>query len=604
LLKAWFKGKTSAPAEVRGAAPAPPPLAPDAVYARLKSAQAHMGKAEFDAARTVLEELIRSNPGEIEAQATLGMSCFLLDDFEAAIAPLRAAIAADPMHAIAHKFLASSLYKLQRLTEAVPLALRSAALNPQDVQVLTLAGSLCTMAGEWGEAAHFANLALTIKPDSVPALQQLDMISTNSTLKRSVFEETPKIAAARRRVCTQMLAAHRRKPLSPDSVAQLLGMLEGSQESFDTALDLARATKDYEPMTTVLAERLASVFWTAGDLDNTERLREFCYAEDPRSFPFRFTLANFWLMRGTQHWEESWLWLDSAQHDLRPSAYIRDVPRWTGQRIGKKKLLVYQDQGAGDAIMCFRFLGMLSARRIRYDLWVGPNLVEFAAQLQGPEKLIRTEALPTAKDHDCELAVPLFGLINALALGLDDVRNPVPIGLDPALGAAGRARVRALPGVRVGLVYGGNPERRDDWLRTPPLALARQLGTIAGVSWVNLMFDERDEKPALLEELNMMNPMPGVRGFAETAAIVSELDAVVAVDSSVAHVAASLGKPVWVLAPCFFDWRWQIGEIVSPWWPTARVLRSEGPGRFETVFPRLLSELGAFVREHPRAQAD
>ncbi len=608
MLKTWLKGKPSTPATSAAATPPPasgselPPLSDDAVYARLKSTQTLLGNADFAGALPGLLDLVQRNPAVVEAQTKLGICLFMLGDVEAALEPLRAATAADPKDALAHKFLASSLHKLRRLSEAVPIALTAAALNPQDVQVLVLAASLCTIAGEWGEAAKYANLALAIKPDSVEALQQLDMISTNSTWLRSSYETSPKIAAARRRVCTQMLAAHRKKPLPPPNLARLLGMLEGSRETFEAALALARASQDFEPMTTEIADQLSSIFWSAGDTASAERFREYCYAEDPSSMPFRFTLANVWLMRGTQHWSESWLWLDSAQYETRPTAYVRDVPRWSGQRVGKKKILVYQDQGAGDAMMCFRFLNILAARRIRYDLYVQPILADLAAQVPGHERLFRGATLPTAREHDCELAVPMFALINALALGPQDIKHPARVTLDPALGAAVRAQVRDLPGVRIGLVYGGNPLRRDDWQRTPSLPLAQQLAGIAGVSWVNLMFDARPEKPALLETLKMVDPMPGVKNFGDTAAIVSELDAVVAVDSSVAHVAACQGKPVWVLAPCFHDWRWQIGEEVSPWWPTARVLRSEAPGRFDAVFPRLLAELADFVATHPRGQ--
>lgn len=600
MLKSWFKGRGAAPASAGVAAAAITPLAPEAVYARLKEAQACMNRGDFAGARPLLEELVRCNPTEGEAQVKLGVVLYRVGELEGAVTALQAAVEQAPEHPLAFKLLASSLYKLARLPEAVPFALKSAKLNPHDWEAQNLAGSLCTLAGEWWEGARFANLALALKPDCIEALQQLDIISTNSTWLRSSFETSPKIAPARLRVCNQLLAAHRKKPLAPDQLARLLGMLEGSRETFAAALELAGASRNFEPMTTQLAEQLSGIFWSAGDLDSAVRFREFCYAEDPRCMPVRFALAGLWLMQGTSHWSESWLWMDSAQYETRPSAYVRDVPRWNGQRVGKKKILVYQEQGAGDAILCLRFLDRLAARGIRYDLWVLPNLIELAAQLTGHERLIRTEWLPTAKDHDCGFAVPLFALINALALAPEDIQDPAPWRPDPAGSAPLRQRVRELPGVRIGLMYGGNPKRRDDWLRTPPLGLARRLAAIAGISWVNLMFDSRDEKSVLVEQFGMLDPMPEVRGFADTAALISELDAVVAVDSSTAHVASCLGKPVWVLAPSFHDWRWQIGDQKSPWWPTARVLRSEAPGKFDTVFVELLAQLSAFVAAHPR----
>jgi hypothetical protein len=153
----------------------------------------------------------------------------------------------------------------------------------------------------------------------------------------------------------------------------------------------------------------------------------------------------------------------------------------------------------------------------------------------------------------------------------------------------------------VGLVYGGNPERRDDWLRSVPLEAVRGLASIPGVSWVNLMMDNRPDKAQAREMFRMFDPMPQVKNFADTAAVVEELDAVIAVDCSVAHVAGNLGKPLWVLVPPSADWRWQIGEDTKPWWPTARLLRSEAPGKWNLAAQNLESDFREFVAQRARA---
>jgi len=136
--------------------------------------------------------------------------------------------------------------------------------------------------------------------------------------------------------------------------------------------------------------------------------------------------------------------------------------------------------------------------------------------------------------------------------------------------------------------------RRDDWLRSLPIEATAPLARVGGVSWVNLMIDERTLRTQLLKSLGMADPMADVKNFFDTAAIVDELDAVIAVDSSVAHLGLALGKKVWVLAPSMLDWRWQIGETMSPWWPKATVLRAEGPGRWATAVSRLVAELEAY----------
>ena len=189
----------------------------------------------------------------------------------------------------------------------------------------------------------------------------------------------------------------------------------------------------------------------------------------------------------------------------------------------------------------------------------------------------------------------MFGIIPALYLSPDEVRVPPVVRPVGAQAMALREQIRSLPGVRIGIIYGGNPDRRDDWLRTVPLEVLGTIARVKGVSWVNLMVDERADKQQARELFQYLDPMPEVHNFADTAAIVEELDAVVAVDCSVAHVTGNLGKPLWILAPPSADWRWQIGDDVKPWWPTARLLRSEAPGKWTEAIAVLERELSAFV---------
>jgi hypothetical protein len=156
-----------------------------------------------------------------------------------------------------------------------------------------------------------------------------------------------------------------------------------------------------------------------------------------------------------------------------------------------------------------------------------------------------------------------------------------------------RSRLRALKGKRIGLAYGGNPDRRDDWFRAVPPSALEPLATLEGISWVSLVVDNRPDKAEVIKMFRMDDPMNEVKDFEDTAAIISELDAVIAIDSSVAHLACSLGKPVWVLLPTMSDWRWQIGEDTRPWWPTANLMRSTALGDWSGVIRNLAAQLSS-----------
>jgi hypothetical protein len=122
----------------------------------------------------------------------------------------------------------------------------------------------------------------------------------------------------------------------------------------------------------------------------------------------------------------------------------------------------------------------------------------------------------------------------------------------------------------------------------------KPLAALAGISWVNLVVDARPDRDEVIRMFHMDNPMKEVTDFEDTAAIISELDAVIAIDSSTAHLAASLGKPEWVLAPPALDWRWQMGSDKSPWWPNVTLLRSPEPGVWDGVVRDLAEQVAAW----------
>jgi hypothetical protein len=173
-----------------------------------------------------------------------------------------------------------------------------------------------------------------------------------------------------------------------------------------------------------------------------------------------------------------------------------------------------------------------------------------------------------------------------------DLKRPALVRAAPDRCIGWRAELAKVPGLRVGLVASGNPWRHDDWYRSiPPQALA-PLRQVQGVTWVNLAVDARPEREESIAMLRMIDPTADFHDFGDTAAVIDALDAVVAIDCSVAHLAAALGKPVWVLAPSSIDWRWQIGADTQPWWPSARLFRSPEPMRWEEPIKSVASELG------------
>ncbi len=573
------------------------PLPSDRLAEEMRQVQMDLMAGRNEAALARVEVLARSNPEDPEVLAHWGISRYLTGDTAGAIEPLMAAVRLDPENARAHYFLSAALAAENRLEDALTAVRNALAYAPRTQSYLVLAGNLSGRLGAAEDAARYLNEAWDLDHDALAPLQQLEILAQQTLKTSTVYEHNPKIADARRRVINRLLAAYRKKGLGGEQLTGLIALLSGSRERFSVAVELAVTAMSFEPMRRDLAQQVFLTLWAAGERERALRFAETCYEREPDAGAYREPMWSAWLATGHEQWIAAWRMWTEDLYESKPHVYPQTAPLWDGEPVGKRKILVLQDQGIGDTILGFRFLPLLAARGIRFDWWVNVPLADLAAQVPGYENLIRVPHLPDPLDYDCAFVVPPFGLIAALHLRREEMKNP-PVVRPPTDRAPElRARVRALPGVRIGLVYGGNPQRRDDWLRSLPWEFVEMLGRIEGVSWVNLMVDDRPDKARAIERLKMLDVMPEVRDFADTACVVEELDAVVAVDCSVAHLAGNLAKPLWVLAPTICDWRWQIGDDIQPWWPTARLLRSEAPGQWKRPQAEIEPQLRAFVRD-------
>jgi ADP-heptose:LPS heptosyltransferase len=144
--------------------------------------------------------------------------------------------------------------------------------------------------------------------------------------------------------------------------------------------------------------------------------------------------------------------------------------------------------------------------------------------------------------------------------------------------------------LRVGLVWSGNPDQANDHNRSIPLRIVSRLLDV-GASFFSLQKDPRPEDQALLEQTDAIDLSSDFTDFAETAALVSRLDLVITVCTSVAHLAGALGRPTWILLPYFPDYRWLLDRDDSPWYPTARLFRQTETRDWGDVLDRVRSEL-------------
>jgi Flp pilus assembly protein TadD len=291
----------------------------------------------------------------------------------------------------------------------------------------------------------------------------------------------------------------------------------------------------------------------------------------PRSPEAHWNLATALLLTGDYiagFQEYEW---HKRHRDFR--GYYRDLPGhlWTGGPLDGQILLVDADQGIGDTIQLARYMPQLAASGARVLLACSTHLIPLLAAQPGLSGVVaRNGSLPA---YDCwvdQMSLPrLFGTTPGTI--------PSPAGYLAADRARQRRWAERLPDARIGLCWAGNPDHSNDRRRSMPIEAVQAL---VRPGMVSLQTGSRAHEAGAL---GLQDLSPYLTDFAETAAMIANLDLVITVDTAVAHLAGALGVPVWVMLPHAPDWRWLAGRDDTPWYSTMRLFRQKAPGDWNGV---------------------
>jgi hypothetical protein len=271
-------------------------------------------------------------------------------------------------------------------------------------------------------------------------------------------------------------------------------------------------------------------------------------------------------------------------------------PMWLGEEdITGKTIIVYADEGMGDSIQFARYIPDLAARGARIILAVEAPAVPLLSELAGVSQCIAKPLIaPPAFDMHC----PMCSLPLAFGTRLETIPSAMSCLPQPreVCVQAWEDRLGARKKLRIGLVWSGNPLHGNDRNRSLPLRLL-SLILDADATFVSLQRDPRPEDQVVLRErTDIVDLTADFRDFSDTAALISCLDLVISVDTSVAHLSAALGCPTWILLPYVPDYRWLLDRSDSPWYPVARLFRQDETRNYESVLERVRSELKAMCR--------
>ncbi|MFC5495967.1 tetratricopeptide repeat protein [Caenimonas terrae] len=289
-----------------------------------------------------------------------------------------------------------------------------------------------------------------------------------------------------------------------------------------------------------------------------------------------------------------------SEHEwrLRHPVYSRKVvqlpqPRWQGETLQGRTIFLHAEQGFGDSLQFIRFLPDVAGRAGTVLLHLPPQLIPLVADSLAPNCTLVDEDAPLPA---MDFQLPLMSLPLVLGTTPATVPAAVPyVHADP--GAVARWRERLGPGgLRVGITWSGNAAHVNDRNRSIALEAFRDIA-VDGCRFYALQPEVRaSDRAAFSRWPGLVDLGPELRDFADTAAVMEALDLIVTVDTSVAHLAGALGRPVWILLPHLPDWRWMLQRSDSPWYPTARLFRQERAGDWSTALARVRADLGAMAR--------
>jgi len=528
-------------------------------------------------------------------------------EHERALQSFDRALALQPHHAALHANRANTLRELGRLSEAEQSYSLALAIEPDDAVTLHSRALVRYLQRRYVEALRDFDALAALGNENAPALvgRGATLVALRrhgealAPLERAI-QLLPGEAEAHiqrgvallnlERNAEALASFDRALAMRPDASEVLnnrgialaaTGRLSEALDSLIRSAVLSGMTADNHTNTGIVLKSLGRHREAAASFGRALALRP----DDPSA---KFALAFLYLTLG----EFALGWpLYEARFDvaaLGNPARNFSAPRWNGEPLAGKTLLVHAEQGLGDVIQFCRYLLLLAAQGISVVFEVMPSLKALLRTLPPAIRLVgRGEPLPPV-DYYC----PLLSLPFAFNTRLDTIPAQVSyLTAEPQRTARWMQRLGALSGLRVGVAWQGNlAVEKLIWARgrSIPLAALEPLARLPGVRLVSL------QKGPGLEQLRTVSFAEriidlsadldrGPDAFLDTAAVMAGLDLVISSDTSVAHLAGALGRPVWTVLAASPEWRWGLERSDSPWYPTMRLFRQTTDGDWNTV---------------------
>lgn len=588
---------------------------------------ARMGLGELRIATDQPEEAIkeyelalRSNPVLVSAHLGLGHALACAGRYEEALERYRQTLSLRPRLAEAEYASGFALVRLGKPKEAEVRYRRALALRPNFAAAWLNMGHLMRDQGReiYAEAALLK--ALELRPDLIAAWLNLGLLERDrhhaekaEAHLRKAFALDPgridtHVAWCQFRCAEKDMAgawgwlrwALACDPVNPESI-NMKGILLHSEGRFEEAVEAFEQAE-------TLGNRAASSnrgnsLLDLGRVEEALQAHEKAVELDPDGAGARYNLAMTRLRvgdfkQGWQGYEARW---DFREVHRLPRKFRQ--PRWQGEPLQGRRVLIHAEQGLGDSIQFCRYVPLVVARGGTALLQVQTGVKRLLGSLgvvrSGEAEIAQLGMKPPLFD----LEIPLMSLPAVFGTTVETVPwTGAFLGADPELAITKRMlfpdvrphhRTGERP-LRVGIAWAGNPGYKADHHRSTRLETLIPLLRMPGITWLSLQKgDPVKQLEQLPEDIFVWDACSQDRDLSDTAAVIASLDLVISTDTCIAHLAGAMAKPVWILLPHLADWRWMREIETTPWYPTVRLLRQRKQGDWKELLERVTNELEA-----------
>lgn len=548
---------------------------PDNVHALQIKGGIAVARDEHEAALGWFDRAVALNQFDADILALRAASLLTLGREADAMADYRQARAIDPDNPRVPYNFARALIARRRYDAGLAALDRALAIRADYADALILRSNTLHTLGRFDAALASYDRAFAVEPDN----PQLRYNFAHSLLQWRHFDKALDMLDAALALRPGYTQAHDLR----GSTLRRLGRFDEALESYDRALALdPRFAQAHSNKGVTLHDLLRK--------DDALACLDTALEIDPDYAQARFNKAIVHLLNG--EFAQGWPHYEARR--TTGTARRFDVPQWQGDApLDGSTLLLHAEQGFGDTIQFSRYARLAADRGARVVLEVPRTLAGLMRTLDGPDTVVaRGDPLP-AFDLHC----PLMSL--PFAIGTELATIPASeryLDSDPARRATWEGRLADTRRPRVGLAWSGNLDNVRDRKRSIPLAtLLRHLPD--GYEYVSLQKDVRDADAATLEQHTDIRHLGERLGdFADTAAVCDLCDAIVSVDTALAHLAGALGRPTLIPVSHVPDWRWLLNRDDSPWYPSVRLLRQPAWDDWDGALAGIAAELATLGR--------